>query len=68
MLDLKVHSVTTWVKMSCSDALWAVLSGFEPYKTSDVGMFYDFLDKLWLEDKNFRVQTRFKLRSPSKKA
>lgn len=67
MLALGFHSITKWVKKLRSDDILAVLSGFEPHKTPGVGTFYDFFDKLWLEDRKTRIERRFKLRSPIKK-
>jgi hypothetical protein len=67
MLDLGYHSVPKWVKKLRSDDILAVLSGFEPHKTPGVGTFYDFFDKLWLEDRKTRIERRLKLRSPIKK-
>jgi hypothetical protein len=67
MLDLGYHSVTKWVDVLRSDGILAVLSGFEPHNTPGVGTFYDFFDRLWLEDRKTRIERWFKLRSPIKK-
>lgn len=67
MLDLGCHSVTKWASALRSDSILAVLSGFEPDKTPAVGTFYDFFDKLWLEDREARIKRRLKLRAPVKK-
>ncbi|WP_422445604.1 hypothetical protein [Thermoanaerobacterium sp. DL9XJH110] len=66
-MDLGYHSVTKWVEVLRSDDILAVLSGFEPHNTPGVGTFYDFFDRLWLEDRKTRIERRFKLRSPIKK-
>ena len=67
MLDLGYHSVTKWVQALRSDDILAVLSGFEPHNTPGVGTFYDFFDRLWLEDRRTRIERRIRLRSPIKK-
>ncbi|MDN5302750.1 MAG: hypothetical protein PWQ60_2264 [Thermoanaerobacteraceae bacterium] len=56
MLDLGYHSITKWVSVLRSDDILAVLSGFEPHKTPGVGTFYDFFDRLWLEDRDTRIE------------
>lgn len=58
MLDLGYHSVTKWVEKLRSDDILAVLSGFEPHKTPGVGTFYDFFDRLWLEDRKTRIEKK----------
>ncbi|MDK2877425.1 MAG: hypothetical protein PWR06_141 [Thermoanaerobacteraceae bacterium] len=67
MLDLGYHSITKWVQALRSDDILAVLSGFEPHKTPGVGTFYDFFDRLWLEDRKTRIKRWRKLRSPIRK-
>lgn len=50
-----------------SDRVLAVLSGFEPGKTSGVGTFYDFIDRFWPEDDDVQSQRRKRLRKPFRK-
>ncbi|MDO9534886.1 MAG: transposase, partial [Bacillota bacterium] len=45
----------------------AVLSGFEPGKTPSMSAFYDFWNRLWLEDKRLRKRRKQRLRKKSKK-
>ncbi|HHW40638.1 MAG TPA: hypothetical protein GXX19_05730 [Syntrophomonadaceae bacterium] len=49
------------------DSILAVLSGFEPNNTPDVGTFYDFLNRFWLEDDDVQTQRRKRLVKPSRK-
>ncbi|MDO9565221.1 MAG: hypothetical protein Q7J15_00525, partial [Candidatus Desulfaltia sp.] len=53
-------------KLTKSDVL-AVLSGFEPGKTPSMSAFYDFWNRLWLEDKRLRKRRKQRLRKKSKK-
>ncbi|MHB1043436.1 MAG: hypothetical protein ACYC0Q_11450 [Eubacteriales bacterium] len=53
--------------MMRSDRVLAVLSGFEPTKTPGVGTFYDFVDRIWLEDDDVQIQSRKRLRKPFRK-
>ena len=67
MVSLKITSIPEWSnKLAKSDVL-AVLSGFEPGKTPSVGAFYDFWNRLWLEDKRLRIQRKKRLRKKRKK-
>jgi hypothetical protein len=43
MTLLKIGSITLWVKEMRSHPLWAVLAGFDPHDTPDVGTYYDFM-------------------------
>ncbi len=67
MVSLGITSITKWVdKLGKCDVL-AVLCGFEPAKTPSVGAFYDFWNRLWLEDKRLRIERKRKLRKKRKK-
>ncbi len=67
MVSLQITSVTAWAdKLTKSDML-AVLSGFEPGKTPSMSAFYDFWNRLWLEDKRLRKKRTLRLRKKSKK-
>jgi hypothetical protein len=67
MVALEITSISTWVeKLKCSDVL-AVLCGFIPGRTPSVGAFYDFWNRLWLEDKRLRKRHKQRLRNKSKK-
>jgi len=63
MAHMKVFSITQWVQMLRDDAVLAIISGFEPYKTPSVGTFYDFQNRCWLEDRQQILQRR---RTPKK--
>jgi transposase len=45
-------SIDQWVKAMRSFPFFAVISGFKPDNTPGVGTFYDFFDRLWMQDKN----------------
>jgi len=67
MVSLKVTSVTEWSdKLAKSDVL-AILSGFEPDQTPSAALFYDFWNRLWLEDKQLRKRRKKRLRKKRKK-
>jgi hypothetical protein len=67
MVSLGITSITKWVdKLAKCDVL-AVLCGFEPGKTPSVGAFYDFWNRLWLEDKRLRRERKRKLKKKRKK-
>jgi hypothetical protein len=67
MVSLGVTSITKWAdSLSKSDVL-AVLSGFEPSKTPSMSAFYDFWNRLWLEDKRLRKSRKQRLRKKNKK-
>jgi hypothetical protein len=67
MVSLGVTSITKWAdSLSKSDVL-AVLSGFEPGKTPSMSAFYDFWNRLWLEDKRLRKSRKQRLRKKNKK-
>jgi len=67
MVSLGITSITKWVdKLGKCDVL-AILCGFEPGKTPSVGAFYDFWNRLWLEDKRLRIERKRKLKKKRKK-
>ena len=67
MVSLQITSVTKWAnKLTKSDVL-AVLCGFEPGKTPSMSAFYDFWNRLWLEDNRLRKKRNQRLRKKSKK-
>lgn len=51
-LEFKVTSFTNWAKQLKLNPLYAILSGFNFGDTPGVGTFYDFMNRLWLFDKN----------------
>lgn len=62
MTHLKVFSITQWASRLRSDKLLAILSGFEPGKTPSIGVFYDFLNRFWLQDRSQLQNRRLALR------
>lgn len=50
MLDLKYTSIDKWVKFLKSDSLTAVLIGCLPDSLPPLGSYYDFIDRLWLQN------------------
>ncbi len=67
MVSLKITSVTEWSdKLAKSDVL-AFLSGFEPDQTPSAASFYDFWNRLWLEDKRLKRKRKGRLRKKRKK-
>ena len=67
MVSLGITSITKWVDKLANCDVLAVLSGFEPGKTPSVGAFYDFWNRLWLEDKRLRRERKRKLKKKRKK-
>ena len=67
MVSLGVTSIPTWVEMLMYSDVLAILSGFEQARTPSVGAFYDFWNRLWLEDKRLRKQCKKRIRKKSKK-
>jgi len=67
MVALKITSISAWVEMLKYSDVLAVLCGFQPGKTPSVGAFYDFWNRLWLEDKRLRRQRKQRLRKKGKK-
>ena len=51
-VEFKVTSYTRWAAGLKENHLHAILSGFPVGDTPGVGIFYDFLSRLWLSDKN----------------
>ena len=67
MVSLKNTCVTKWADdLSKSDVL-AILCGFTPGRTPSAAAFYDFWNRLWLEDKRLKKRRKQKLRKKSKK-
>jgi hypothetical protein len=67
MVSLKITSITEWAdKIQKSDVL-AVLCGFVPGNTPSMSTFYDFWNRLWLEDKKLRKSRKLRFRKKSKK-
>ncbi len=67
MVSLGITSITKWANNLANCDVLAVLSGFVPGKTPSVGAFYDFWNKLWLEDKRLRRERKRKLKKKRKK-
>jgi len=67
MVALQITSVTKWVDSLAKSDVLALLSGFEPGKTPSVGAFYDFWNRLWLEDKRLRKRRKQRLKKKRKK-
>ena len=51
-MKFKVASLTAWASRLKQNYLYAILSGFCVGDTPGTGTFYDFLDRLWMSDKN----------------
>lgn len=58
-------SVTSWVKVLRSDPVLVMACGFEDGHIPGIGTFYDFLDRLWLEEPK-QKRPRAKNRKPGK--
>lgn len=58
MLDQGFTSITAWVKKLSSDTLLAFLIGCSPDFLPPLGSYYDFIDRLWLQDKQFQKSGR----------
>ena len=67
MVSLQITSVTKWVSFLENSDVLALLCGFQPGKTPSISAFYDFWNRLWLEDHRLRKERRKKLRKKSKK-
>jgi len=67
MVSLQITSVTKWAENLANSDVLAVLSGFEPGRTPSAAAFYDFWNRLWLEDKRLRQKRKRKLRKKRKK-
>lgn len=46
-IHFKIHSLTDWAAQLKINPLYAILSGFEFGDTPGIGIFYDFLNRLW---------------------
>ncbi len=51
-------SITDWVSALKAFPFFAILSGFEPDNALGVGIFYDFMNRLWLAENNARKKLR----------
>ncbi len=58
MLDQGCTSITAWVEKLNSDSLLAFLIGCLPDSLPPLGSYYDFIDRLWLQDKKFQKSGR----------
>ena len=67
MTSLKITSIAKWASCLENSNVLAILSGFEPGKTPSASAFYDFWNRLWLEDKRLRKERKKRLRKKSKK-
>ena len=67
MVSLGITSITKWADYLSENDVLAVLSGFEPGKTPSMSAFYDFWNRLWLEDKRLRKRRKQRLRKKNKK-
>ncbi len=54
MLDQGFTSITKWVEKLDSDSLLVFLIGCTPDSLPPLGSYYDFIDRLWLQDKQFQ--------------
>ena len=70
-LEFKVISYTDWAAQLKINPLYAILSGFTPGDTPGVGIFYDFINRLWdSESANLSDHERLpktKVKKPCKK-
>lgn len=53
MLHQGCVSIATWVEKLRSDSLPAFLIGCTPHSLPPPGSYYDFIDRLWLQDEQF---------------
>lgn len=51
-LKMKIIGYTAWSSELKMNNLAVIISGFDPGDTPGVGTFYDFIDRLWLSDKD----------------
>ena len=58
MLDQGFTGITAWVEKLSSDSLLAFLIGCTPHTLPPLGSYYDFIDRLWLQDKQFQKSAR----------
>ena len=54
MVSLGITSITKWADNLTKSDVLAVLSGFEPGKTPSMSAYYDFWNRLWLENIRLR--------------
>ena len=54
MLHQGFTGITAWVEKLNSDSLPALLIGCTPHSLPPLGSYYDFIDRLWLQDKQFQ--------------
>ncbi len=66
MLDQGFTGITAWVEKLSSDSLLAFLTGCTPDSLPPLGSYYDFIDRLWLQDKQFQKSGRKDLFPASK--
>ncbi|MEW5919865.1 MAG: transposase [Bacillota bacterium] len=66
MVSLKITCVTKWADDLTKSDVLAILCGFEPGKTPSASAFYDFWNRLWLEDKRLRKKRKLRIRIKSK--
>lgn len=58
MLDQGFTSITAWIEKLGSDSLLAFLTGCTPGSLPPLGSYYDFIDRLWLQEKHFQKSRR----------
>ena len=58
MLHQGFTGITAWVEKLNSDSLPALLIGCTPHSLPPLGSYYDFIDRLWLQDKQFQKSAR----------
>lgn len=58
MLDQGYTGITAWVEKLSSDSLLAFLISCTPDSLPPLGSYYDFIDRLWLQDKQFQKSGR----------
>ena len=66
MLDQGFIGITAWVEKLSSDSLLAFLIDCTPHALPPLGSYYDFIDRLWLQDKQFQKSARKDLFSADK--
>ena len=66
MLDQGFTGIAAWVEKRNSDSLLAFLTGCSPDSLPPLGSYYDFIDRLWLQDKQFQKSGRKDLFPASK--
>ena len=71
-IHFKIHSLTDWAAQLKINPLYAILSGFEFGDTPGIGIFYDFLNRLWNSEvpnlsPHLRPAKRKRLKKPVRK-